>query len=153
MSAKSAFEFEGKENFCLYQTVGPGLGFVAYPEGIAQMPATSVWAVMFFFMLFTIELGSQVSHVTLYNALPRMYVQYTVLFANPGRSFVHLSFSLAHSLKTSLDRLNRRSFARSIRRSLVLNIKSLLLLISISLCVSDFSAFKLIVPLINRSID
>jgi len=38
---------------------GPGMGFVAYPEGIAQMPAASVWAVMFFFMLFTIGLGSQ----------------------------------------------------------------------------------------------
>ncbi|XP_058962097.2 sodium- and chloride-dependent GABA transporter 1-like [Pocillopora verrucosa] len=38
---------------------GPGLGFVAYPEGIAQMPAAPVWAVMFFFMLFTIGLGSQ----------------------------------------------------------------------------------------------
>ncbi|KAL9950962.1 hypothetical protein ACROYT_G043544 [Oculina patagonica] len=38
---------------------GPGLGFVAYPEGIAQMPAASVWAVIFFFMLFTIGMGSQ----------------------------------------------------------------------------------------------
>ncbi|KAL9951135.1 hypothetical protein ACROYT_G043748 [Oculina patagonica] len=38
---------------------GPGLGFVAYPEGIAQMPAASVWAVVFFFMLFTIGMGSQ----------------------------------------------------------------------------------------------
>ncbi|XP_022800139.1 sodium- and chloride-dependent GABA transporter 1-like [Stylophora pistillata] len=37
---------------------GHGLGFVAYPEGIAQMPAAPVWAVMFF-MLFTIGLGSQ----------------------------------------------------------------------------------------------
>lgn len=40
--------------------VGPGLGFVAYPEGIAQMPGASVWAVLFFFMLFNIGLGSQV---------------------------------------------------------------------------------------------
>ncbi|XP_015752629.1 PREDICTED: sodium- and chloride-dependent GABA transporter 1-like [Acropora digitifera] len=39
--------------------VGPGLGFVAYPEGIAQMPGASVWAVLFFFMLFNIGLGSQ----------------------------------------------------------------------------------------------
>ncbi|KAK2554953.1 Sodium- and chloride-dependent GABA transporter 1 [Acropora cervicornis] len=38
---------------------GPGLGFVAYPEGIAQMPGASVWAVLFFFMLFNIGLGSQ----------------------------------------------------------------------------------------------
>ena len=33
---------------------------MAYPEGLAQMPGASVWAVMFFFMLFTVGLGSQV---------------------------------------------------------------------------------------------
>ena len=33
---------------------------MAYPEGLAQMPAASIWAVMFFFMLFTIGIGSQV---------------------------------------------------------------------------------------------
>ena len=49
---------------CFNQIVGPGLGFVAYPEGIAQMPAAPVWAVMFFFMLFTIGLGSQVRQIT-----------------------------------------------------------------------------------------
>ena len=50
-------------SFCkcyLCCSLGPGLGFVAYPEGLAQMPAASVWAVMFFFMLFTIGMGSQV---------------------------------------------------------------------------------------------
>ena len=47
--------------------LGPGMGFVAYPEGIAQMPAASVWAVMFFFMLFTIGLGSQVRNMTIDN--------------------------------------------------------------------------------------
>ena len=44
---------------------GPGIGFVAYPEGIAQMPGASVWAVLFFFMLFTIGLGSQVSRLVI----------------------------------------------------------------------------------------
>jgi len=34
------------------------MGFVAYPEGIAQMSAASAWAVIFFFMLFTVGLGS-----------------------------------------------------------------------------------------------
>ena len=52
------------QEVCLNQIVGPGLGFVAYPEGIAQMPAAPVWAVMFFFMLFTIGLGSQVRQIT-----------------------------------------------------------------------------------------
>lgn len=48
---------------CFNQIIGPGLGFVAYPEGIAQMPAAPVWAVMFFFMLFTVGLGSQVGQI------------------------------------------------------------------------------------------
>ena len=38
---------------------------MAYPEGIAQMPGASVWAVLFFFMLFTIGLGSQVSSLVI----------------------------------------------------------------------------------------
>ena len=38
---------------------------MAYPEGIAQMPGASVWAVLFFFMLFTIGLGSQVSRLVI----------------------------------------------------------------------------------------
>ena len=56
-------ELKTKE-VCFNQIVGPGLGFVAYPEGIAQMPAAPVWAVMFFFMLFTIGLGSQVRQIS-----------------------------------------------------------------------------------------
>jgi len=38
---------------------GPGLAFIAYPEGIAMMPVAPFWSVMFFVMLFTLGVDSQ----------------------------------------------------------------------------------------------
>ncbi|XP_078339174.1 sodium- and chloride-dependent glycine transporter 1-like isoform X3 [Crassostrea virginica] len=42
-------------------TGGTGLAFIVYPEAISQMPAPTVWAILFFFMMLIIGFSSQFS--------------------------------------------------------------------------------------------
>lgn len=40
---------------------GPGLAFIVYPRALSMMPLAPMWSALFFFMLFLLGIGSQVS--------------------------------------------------------------------------------------------
>jgi len=56
---------------------GPGLVFVTFPEATSILPAPHIWAIMFFIMLFTIGMGSQIA--TLETVLSVLYDKWPAL--------------------------------------------------------------------------
>ena len=55
--------YDIKHQAIMLSFVGPGLAFVVYPATISLMPAAPFWAILFFFMLGTLGLGTMVSLV------------------------------------------------------------------------------------------
>ena len=45
---------------------GQNLAFIAFPEAIGRVPGWQLWSVLFFIMLYTLGLDSQVSGITLF---------------------------------------------------------------------------------------
>ncbi|XP_033764407.1 sodium- and chloride-dependent taurine transporter-like [Pecten maximus] len=44
---------------------GPGIAFMVYPEALSTLPLPQLWSVLFFIMLFTVGLDSQIVHIQL----------------------------------------------------------------------------------------
>lgn len=47
----------------LLQHLGPGLVFMVYPEALNQMPVPVLWSILFFIMLVSLGLGSELPYV------------------------------------------------------------------------------------------
>ncbi|XP_046555556.1 sodium- and chloride-dependent glycine transporter 1-like [Haliotis rubra] len=71
---------------------GAGLAFVVYPEVVTKLPISQLWAVLFFAMLVTLGLGTQIATVTTVHTT--LKDQFPHLFRGP-RTSVYLLFGIA----------------------------------------------------------
>ncbi|KAH3702813.1 hypothetical protein DPMN_077839, partial [Dreissena polymorpha] len=61
-------------------TEGAGLAFIVYPEVVTKLPISQLWSVLFFLMLITLGLGTQIStvttvHTTLMDRFPHVFLK------------------------------------------------------------------------------
>ncbi|CAL1540559.1 unnamed protein product [Lymnaea stagnalis] len=67
---------------------GPGLAFVVYPAVVTKLPVSQLWSVLFFLMLITLGLGTQIATVTTVHTT--IMDQFTEFFRPSKRSFILL---------------------------------------------------------------
>ncbi|XP_070702268.1 sodium- and chloride-dependent neutral and basic amino acid transporter B(0+)-like [Pempheris klunzingeri] len=74
---------------------GFGLAFIAYPDALAKLPISSLWSVLFFFMLFIIGLDSQFIQIEviitcLLDAFPEIFKSRRALLTVTTCSIIYL---------------------------------------------------------------